>query len=194
MFLVNFFKGLMSKLGLYQKSGELIFLGLDNAGKTTLLHVLKDDTYTQTDSTIHPHSEELTIEGVTFNTFDLGGHEVARKIWKDYVGTVNGIVYLIDTTDVERFDIAKKELDKLLEMPELAEVPIAILANKIDKPGSVPEEELRDQFDLLPHTTYGRDSSNPTNPGARKIELFMCSVLKRIGYVDAFQWVSNFLD
>ena len=46
MFIVNFFRGLMYKLGLYQKTGELVFLGLDNAGKTTLLHVLKEDTYT----------------------------------------------------------------------------------------------------------------------------------------------------
>jgi len=48
-------------------------------------------------------------------------------------------------------------------------------------------------LDLLPHQTYGRDSSQP-NPGAKKIEIFMCSVLKRVGYVDGFQWISNFLD
>ena len=72
MFLVKWFKGVLGALGLYQKSGDLVFLGLDNAGKTTLLHVLKEDTYTQTDSTIQPHSEELTIGNVRFNTFDLG--------------------------------------------------------------------------------------------------------------------------
>ena len=183
MFIVNFFKGLMGSLGLYQKSGELVFLGLDNAGKTTLLHVLKDDTYTQTDSTIHPHSEELTIDNVRFNTFDLGGHEVARKIWKNYVGTVNGIIYMIDTTDHERMDETCKELVKLLEMPELADVPICVLGNKIDKPGSMPEEELREALDLMPHVTYGKDHSNP-NPGGRKVEIFMCSVLKKIVYLD----------
>ena len=124
MFLVKWFKGVLGALGLYQKSGDLVFLGLDNAGKTTLLHVLKEDTYTQTDSTIQPHSEELTIGNVSFNTFDLGGHEVARKIWKNYVGAVNGIIFMIDTTDHERFELAKMELNKLLEIPDLNETPI----------------------------------------------------------------------
>ena len=124
MFFFKWFKNIMSSLGLYQKSGELVFLGLDNAGKTTLLHVLKEDTYTQTDSTIQPHSEELVIGNVRFNTFDLGGHEVARKIWKNYVGAVNGIVFMIDTTDQDRFDLAKMELNRLLEIPELNDTPI----------------------------------------------------------------------
>lgn len=115
MFIVNWFKGIMGSLGLYNKSGQLVFLGLDNAGKTTLLHVLKDDRYTQTDSTIHPHSEELTIDNITFNTFDLGGHDVARKIWKDYVANVNGIVFMVDSTDIDRFHIAKEELEKLMD-------------------------------------------------------------------------------
>ena len=124
MFFFKWFKNIMASLGLYQKSGELVFLGLDNAGKTTLLHMLKEDTYTQTDSTIQPHSEELVIGNVRFNTFDLGGHEVARKIWKNYVGAVNGIVFMIDTTDQERFDLAKMELNRLLEIPELNDIPI----------------------------------------------------------------------
>jgi GTP-binding protein SAR1 len=124
MFLVKWFKGILGVLGLYQKSGDLVFLGLDNAGKTTLLHVLKEDTYTQTDSTIQPHNEELTIGNVRFNTFDLGGHDVARKIWKNYIGAVNGIVFMIDTTDHDRMDLAKLELQKLLETPELSDTPI----------------------------------------------------------------------
>ena len=124
MFFVKWFKGILASLGLYQKSGDFVFLGLDNAGKTTLLHVLKEDTYTQTDSTIQPHNEELTIGNVRFNTFDLGGHEVARKIWKNYVGAVNGIVFMVDVTDSDRFELAKLELNKLLEIPELADTPI----------------------------------------------------------------------
>ena len=192
MFIVKWFKSILYTLGLYQKSGELVFLGLDNAGKTTLLHVLKEDTYTQTDSTIQPHSEELTIGNVRFNTFDLGGHEVARKIWRNYVGAVNGIVFMIDTTDHERFDLAKTELNKLLEIPELNDTPIWVLGNKIDKKGSISEEELRESLGLLPHQTYGKEGV--VNPDARKIEVFMCSVLKRVGYVDGFQWLSSFLD
>ena len=45
---------------------------------------------------------------------------------------------------------------------------------------------------LLPHQTFGKEGA--TNPDARKIEVYMCSVLKRVGYQEGFQWISNFLD
>jgi GTP-binding protein SAR1 len=66
------------------------------------------------------------------------------------------------------------------------------LGNKIDKKGSITEEELRELLGLLPHQTYGKDGAY--NQDARKIEVFMCSVLKRVGYQEGFQWISNFLD
>ena len=67
-----------------------------------------------------------------------------------------------------------------------------MLGNKIDKKGSLSEEELREQFGLLPHQTFGKDGA--TNPDARKVEVFMCSALKRVGYQEGFQWISEFLD
>ena len=191
--ILNFFKGILGYLGLYQKSGKLVFLGLDNAGKTTLLGMLKEDKYTQTDSTIHPHTEELTIGNIRFNTFDLGGHEVARKIWKDYLGTVDGVIYMVDAACPDRYEESKEELDLLLDSPELKDVPFVVFGNKIDKKGAAREDEFREYFGLLPHMTFGKDAKTK-NPGARKVEVFMCSVVKRVGYADGFQWLSTFLN
>ena len=134
----------------------------------------------------------MNIGNIQFNTYDLGGHYAARKIWVDYCGAVDGLIYMVDSHDHDRLKTAREELEKLLAMPELAEVPIVVYGNKVDMADALSEDEFREVMGLPFHETYGRDPKN-SNPGARPIEVFMCSVKKKLGYQDGFNWLSQFI-
>jgi GTP-binding protein SAR1 len=192
MFLVNWFFDVLGYLGLSNKNAKILFLGLDNAGKTTLLHKLKDDRVATLQPTLHPHSEELMIKNIRFRTYDLGGHETARRIWKDYFASIDGIIFIVDAADKTRFQEAREELSGLLEDQALASVPFVVLGNKIDIPVAASEEELRYNLGLQSHMTYGRDPKRGQS-NVRPVELFMVSVVKGMGYAEAFQWLSGFL-
>ena len=133
----------------------------------------------------------MTIGNIRFNSYDLGGHSQARKTWRDYCAQLDGIIFMVDAADRERMHETKKELDSLLEMAELQNVPFVVFGNKIDKKESFKEEELRDFLGLHFHQTYGKDPKQK-NPGARPIEVFMCSVKARAGYSDGFEWLGSF--
>ncbi|KAL5730829.1 GTP-binding protein SAR1a [Ranunculus cassubicifolius] len=191
MFLVNWFHSILAALGIWQKKGKILFLGLDNAGKTTLLRMLKDETLTQSAPTQHPTAEELQIGNILLTAFDLGGHQIARRVWKDYYSQVNAVVYLIDAVDRERIPEAKKELDALLSDESLADVPFLILGNKIDNTYYAASEEELSYWLGVDNLKTGKGRVKLDR--RRPLEVFMCSVVRKMGYGVGIEWMCQYI-
>lgn len=185
---------MLQSLGLMNKKAKILFLGLDNAGKTTLLHMLREGRLTQAAPTMHPNAEQLKIGNINFTTHDMGGHAEVRALWEQYAVDVDGIVFLVDAADRPRLDESKAELDGLLrsDMPQMQRIPFVILGNKIDRHEACPEEELRAALGLHGLTT-GQGTTVKLDEGIRPLEVFMCSVKNKQGYKEAFKWLSQYI-
>jgi GTP-binding protein SAR1 len=188
----TWFWDILEYLGINQKQGRILFLGLDNAGKTTLLGKLATGQIHAPRPTFNPNVEELQLGGLKLKTIDMGGHPEARRLWKDYFVKVDGVVFLVDAAAPERFAEAKAELDHLLQTEELAKTPFVILGNKIDLPTAVPEEHLKQALGIGNLST-GKDTKVSKESNVRPFEVYMCSVVKKVGYGDAFRWLSGYL-
>ena len=82
---------------------------------------------------------------------------------------------MVDAADRNRIEESTKELNELMAMEELKDVPFVVFGNKIDMKDAMSEEELREQMGLPFHNTWGKDKNAP-NAQNRKCEVFMISV------------------
>jgi GTP-binding protein SAR1 len=104
---------------------------------------------------------------------------------------VDAIVYLVDAIDKERFQESKKELDALLSDDSLSQVPVLVLGNKIDIPYAASEDELRYSLGLT--MTTGKGTVNLGDSNIRPIEVFMCSIVRKMGYGEGFKWITQYI-
>ncbi|XP_072527357.1 ADP-ribosylation factor-like 4Ca [Salminus brasiliensis] len=129
---------------------HVVILGLDSAGKTTVLYRLKFNEFVNTVPTIGFNAERVRLagRGVTCHLWDAGGHEKLRALWRPYSRRTDGIVYVVDSVDVERLDEARAELHRVARFSEHQGAPLLILANKQDLPGSLSAAEVEQRLDL----------------------------------------------
>ncbi|KAG0298168.1 COPII coat GTPase [Dissophora globulifera] len=161
-----------------------MFLGLDSAGKSTLLHVLKHGRSATLTPTIHPTLEEVYIANVKFSIIDLGDQHSSRLAFQQYFSDLDAIVFLIDSQDRDRFSESKVDLDALLADQRLEGKPLLILGNKIDASGAVSEEELRSALGLTQTTGKGIVPLTDMRP----LEVFMCSAILKQGYEEGMHF------
>ena len=115
-----------------KKNCRILMLGLDAAGKTTILYQMKLGETVSSVPTIGFNFESVEYKNIKFNVFDVGGQYQLRLLWRHYYQNANALIYVLDSSDTERFGLAKETLQNLLQEEDLKGIPVLILANKAD--------------------------------------------------------------
>ena len=126
---------------------RIIILGIQNAGKTTILYRLSIGQLVKTTPTIGSNVEEISYNNVKLQAWDLGGQESSRSMWEVYFVNTDAVIYVIDTHD-ETFDESKAQFYKLLKHDALKNAIILIYANKQDLPGAKSMAEIISIYEL----------------------------------------------
>lgn len=140
----------VSRLRKSTEPQRIVMLGLDAAGKSTILYNIDLSDHKTVKPTIGFNVEEVKIPHtkVSFVVWDLGGQESLRAIWKQYLQDIAGLVFVVDSADVNRMDEARSCLHSLVRDPSLAGVPIVVVANKQDLLGALSVDEVEKRLVL----------------------------------------------
>ena len=131
------------------RHAKILMLGLDAAGKTTVLYKLKLNETVSTIPTIGFNVETVQpVKNVSFTVWDVGGQDKIRPLWRHYFIGCEGLIYVVDSSDNSRFAEAQNELEWILDSDEMAGVPLVILANKQDLPRAVSPADLAGKLGL----------------------------------------------
>lgn len=127
---------------------KVIIVGLDNAGKTTIMYhfLLKEAVHTS--PTIGSNVEEIVCKKSKFVMWDIGGQESLRSSWSTYYSNCDFVVLVIDSTDRERLHISKDELYSMLQHEDLKKSRLVVFANKQDIRGCMSAAEISQSLNL----------------------------------------------
>ena len=173
----NWFTRVWSRLFAAREEIKLLIVGLDAAGKTTILYRMRANELVSSKPTIGFNLEEISMKNVNVKAWDLSGQEKMRSVWKHYYTSVKGVIFVLDSSNIDRIPEARDELHAVLAEQELMHVPILILANKQDLPESLSYQALREQLALC-----GEDEK-------RAIKIQEASALLDKGLMEGFEWI-----
>ena len=173
----NVFSYIFNRL-LGKEDVRILMVGLDNAGKTTILYRLKLDEVVSTVPTLGFNVETVSYKNISFTVWDIGGQDKIRNLWRVYFQGTQGLIFVVDSSDEERIAETKTELHKLLSEEELANVVLLVFANKQDMPNALPATDVREKLGLV---------------GVRKTPWFVQSscAVKGEGLYEGLDWLAS---
>ncbi|CAE7461995.1 ARF1 [Symbiodinium natans] len=130
------------------KEMRILMLGLDAAGKTTILYKLKLSDVVSTVPTIGFNVETVEYRNINFTVWDVDGQDKIRKLWRFYYGGTDGLIFVVDSSDRDRINDAKEELHHLLSEPEMENAVLLVLANKQDLPNAMSASDVIHALEL----------------------------------------------
>ena len=133
---------LLRKLKRSDSEARILVLGLDNAGKTTILKKLSEEDITHVMPTQGFNIKSLVHEGFKLNVWDIGGQKSIRPYWRNYFDNTDALVYVIDSADRQRVEEAGEELGKLLQEDKMGGIPLMVFANKQDLLNALTADEV----------------------------------------------------
>ena len=131
-----------------KKEMRILMVGLDAAGKTTILYKLKLGEVVTTIPTIGFNVETVEYKNISFTVWDVGGQDKIRPLWRHYFQNTQGLIFVVDSNDRERVGEARDELHRMLQEDELRDAVLLIFANKQDLPNAMNAPEITDKLGL----------------------------------------------
>ncbi|XP_018409472.1 PREDICTED: ADP-ribosylation factor-like protein 14 [Nanorana parkeri] len=164
------------------KQARILLLGLDAAGKSTVLYKFKFKEPFCTIPTVGFNVEMIQTEKrLQLTIWDVGGQEKLRSLWCYYFENTDGLVYVVDSTNKETLDESKKEFQRILQNELIKNVPVVVLANKQDIPGALNADEITRKFNM---NKYCSDRDWYVQP---------CCAISGQGLAEGFSKVSEFV-
>jgi Arf/Sar family protein len=159
---------------------RVVMLGLDAAGKTTILYKLHIGEVLSTVPTIGFNVEKVQYKNVVFTVWDVGGQEKLRPLWRHYFNNTDGLIYVVDSLDRERIGKAKQEFQAIIRDPFMLNSVILVFANKQDMKGAMTPMEVCEGLGL-------NELKN------RKWHIQGTCALKGDGLYEGLDWLSSTL-
>ena len=173
----NLFSSVLQRLW-GSKEVRILILGLDGAGKTTILYRLQIGEVVTTIPTIGFNVETVSYKNIKFQVWDLGGQTSIRPYWRCYYANTDAVIYVIDSQDRDRISTSKEELMSMLEEEELKDAALLVFANKQDMQGAMSVTEVSDFLGL-------------TQLKMRTWTIFKCSAKTGEGLTEGLDWLVN---
>jgi small GTP-binding protein len=163
---------------------KIVMVGLDAAGKTTVLYKLKLDQVVTTVPTIGFNVETVEFKNIAFTVWDIGGQDKIRRLWHHYYQGANAAIFVVDSSDHTRMEDARKELASMLGEEDLREAVLLVFANKQDLPNAMQTDEIADKLGLTGlrmRQWYVQPTTAPTGQGIFEGLDWLSQNLKRKG-------------